>query len=218
MEWNIIIISSVVSERDVSSSAPSRRRRTPPRANAIEDAHPDPPPPPTHTPTHPRVVDPQNSHTPRRPTIRYIHAKPSTRCDRTCGTPPARARCPRSLARGWDGTRRETTTAGSSIDAAIDRARWRLRRLRRSIDRVESSRRSGAVVRGRSIDESKNQRTNRIDRLNRDRSSWTTTTTVTRGDARWATHRARWSCARGGLNRTGRLRSRLSRGGGGGRC
>lgn len=212
MEWNIIIISSVVSERDVSSSAPSRRRRTPPRANAIEDAHPDPPPPHTHTPTHPRVVDPQNSHTPRRPTIRYIHAKPSTRCDRTCGTPPrargARGRWPED-GTGLGGRRRPRGRRSRALEIAeietIDRS-------------IESSRRSGAVVRGRSIDESKNQRTNRSIGLNRDRSSWTTTTTVTRGDARWATHRARWSCARGGLNRTGRLRSRLSRGGGGGRC
>ena len=151
MEWNIIIISSVVSERDVSSSAPSRRRRTPPRANAIEDAHPDPPPPHTHTPTHPRVVDPQNSHTPRRPTIRYIHAKPSTRCDRTCGPPP-RARAVPAVV----GPRMGRDSAGDDDRGVVHRRRDRSRALEiaeiETIDRssrVESSIGSG---RSRSFD------------------------------------------------------------------
>ena len=55
---------------------------------------------------------------------------------------------PRGARGRWteDGTRRETTTAGSSIETAIDRASGRLLRLRRSIEsrRVVDRERSAA--------------------------------------------------------------------------
>ena len=131
-------------------------------------------PTPPHTPT---GRDPQNGHTPRRPTIYTLNP----RLDVIGHVEPPRARAVPAVV----GPRMGRDSAGDDDRGVVDRARWRFRRLRRSIDR--SSRRSGAVVRGRSIDESKNQRTNRSIESNRDRSSRTTTTTgttVTRGGRR----------------------------------